>query len=125
MNEFGAILQPVINWAYAIFDQIAGYDGRLMFISGLISSFVLSHLVSWITNSALRLAIIGGVMASAVVGLVTTLPKQGTQPNAQPPSMEQLAKQIPQPQSTGQPIRLTPPAQPQTPQASQTPVRRN
>lgn len=110
MSDFSVFLEPITGWAYAIFDQMAAYDGRLMFLSGLISSFIISQAVSWITSSALRLTIIGGVIASAVVGLVSTLPQPGT---AQAPSAQQLAKQVPQApaQAPGSPIRLTPQAQ--------------
>lgn len=131
MSDFSVFLEPVTGWAYAIFDQMAIYDGRLMFLAGLTSSFIISQAVSWITSSALRLAIIGGVIASAVVGIVATLPQPGASSAGQPPSMQQLARQAPQPpaqsstqptQATGAPIRLTPqtqPAQPQLPQAAQ------
>lgn len=125
MGDLAVFLEPVANWAYAIFDQMAGYDGRLMFLGGLVSSFLLSQMVSWVTSSALRLAIIGGVMASAVTGIATTLPKPSTSAAMQAPLMEQVVKQIPQPaQSIGAPIRLVPPAQPQAASGAQA-VRRN
>lgn len=125
MSDFSVFLEPITGWAYALFDQMAAYDGRLMFLSGLISSFIISQAVSWITSSALRLTIIGGVIASAVVGLVSTLPQPGTGTAGQPPAVQQLAKQVPQPPASpaaGTPIRLTPqaqPSQPQFPQATQ------
>lgn len=135
MSDFSVFLEPITGWAYAIFDQMAAYDGRLMFLSGLISSFIISQAVSWITSSALRLTIIGGVIASAVVGLVSTLPQPGAATAGQPLPVQQLAKQVPLPPAqpaAGAPIRLTPQAQPSQPQlpqaiqpAQQPPARRN
>ena len=127
MGDVSVFLEPVTGWALAIFDQMAAYDGRLMFLGGLVSSFILSQAVSWVTSSALRLAIIGGVMASAAAGVVATLPKAGSHPGVQAPSMEQLVKQIPQPaqqQASGAPLRLTPPAA-QPASSSPQAVRRN
>ncbi len=115
------IIGMATGWMYSLSDQAANYDGRLMFLSGLVSSFVLSQMVAWITSSALRLAIIAGVVLSAGTGILTVLPK----PSGGAAALEQVKPPPPSPPPPTQaPIRLTP----QTQQPTQTqaqPVRRN
>ncbi|AWK90264.1 hypothetical protein [Azospirillum thermophilum] len=123
------------GWLYTLSDQMASYDGRLMFLGGLVASFILSQLVAWVTSSALRLAIVAGVVVAAGTGILTVLPKPGSAPGAptaaalsavKPPARPgsqptgQPAAQLPaQPaiqQPVSAPIRLTPPAQAAAPE---------
>lgn len=107
------------GWLYTLSDQMAGYDGRLMFLGGLVASFVLSQLVAWITSSALRLAVVAGVVVAAGAGILTVLPKPGQAPSATPPSAAAAAPASSRPSQAASSQPATP--QPAS-QASQQPV---
>jgi len=111
MEQYSVLYEPLVAWAYSMFNQMAAVDGRLMFLGGLASSFVITQLLMWITSNALRMAVIVGVIGSAGAGIASVLPDPGRTGPVAAPQAQAYPDARQNPAQVQAPIRLTPPTQ--------------